>query len=114
MLTYARRAAPVLFRGVHGRVVARGVSSPRGFCDGATEEDTSASEAKAEEVKKFLDALGIESDKYVEKIPDMATLLLHTKTETLKKEGMAIKDRKKLLSHVEKYKSGLWAPPTGE
>ena len=54
-------------------------------------------------------ALGIE-EKYAEKIPNMAALLHETKTEHLKKEGMKVTDRKKLLSHVEKYKRGLWAP----
>lgn len=112
MLAVARRAVPGLFRGVEGaRGTTQGVIR-RGFCDGAaSEEDTTVSEAEKAEVGAFFNALGIEPDKYVAKsIPDMATLLHAVKTETLKKEGMTIKDRKKLLAHVEKYKKGLWAP----
>jgi hypothetical protein len=54
-------------------------------------------------------ALGIDA-KYEEKIKDLETLLYDVKTEQLKKAGLTIKERKKLLTHIEKYKRGLWAP----
>ena len=106
MLSLARRAgARVAIVASGRRVAAPFASSRRGYCDGGEASDE---EAKRE-VLTFLEALGID-EKYHEKIPDMATLLHRTKTEELKKEGMPIKERKKLLSHVEKYKRGLWAP----
>ena len=121
MLASARRAVPALFRrAASARAVAaafRGVSAD-GSAEGEEAVDASASETetekKAAEVAAFLDALSIDSGKYVDSaIPDMATLLHSVKTEQLKKEGMPIKERKKLLSHVEKYKRGLWAPSGG-
>ena len=119
MLASARRAVPALFRrAASARAVAaafRGFSAD-GSAEGEEAVDASASETekKAAEVAAFLDALSIDSGKYVDSaIPDMATLLHSVKTEQLKKEGMPIKERKKLLSHVEKYKRGLWAPSGG-
>ena len=106
MLSLARRAgARVAIVASGRRVAAPFASSRRGYCDGGEASD----EEGKREVLTFLEALGID-EKYHEKIPDMATLLHCTKTEQLKKEGMTIKERKKLLSHVEKYKRGLWAP----
>ena len=119
MLASARRAVPALFRrAASARAVPaalRGFSAD-GSAEGEEAVDASASETekKAAEVAAFLDALSIDSGKYVDSaIPDMATLLHSVKTEQLKKEGMPIKERKKLLSHVEKYKRGLWAPSGG-
>lgn len=104
MLSLARRAgARVAIVASGRRVAAPFALSRRGYCGEASDEEGKR------EVLTFLEALGIDA-KYHEKIPDMATLLYRTKTEELKKEGMPIKERKKLLSHVEKYKRGLWAP----
>lgn len=76
-----------------------------GYCDaGAGKEE----EEKAK-VVIFLEGVGIDA-KYQEKIKDLETLLYDIKTEHLKKEGMPVKERKKLLAHIEKYKRGLWAP----
>ena len=119
MLATARGAVPALFRRAASARAAP--TAIRGFgSDGSAEGnggvDAAASEREqnAAEVAAFLDALSIDSGKYVESaIPDMATLLHSVKTEQLKKEGMPIKERKKLLSHVEKYKRGLWAPSGG-
>jgi hypothetical protein len=119
MFASARRAVPALFRrAASARAVpaAFRAFSADGSAEGVGAVDTSASETeeKAAEVAAFLDALSIDSGKYVDSaIPDMATLLHSVKTEQLKKEGMPIKERKKLLSHVEKYKRGLWAPSGG-
>ena len=119
MFASARRAVPALFRrAASARAVpaAFRAFSADGSAEGEGAVDTSASETeeKAAEVAAFLDALSIDSGKYVDSaIPDMATLLHSVKTEQLKKEGMPIKERKKLLSHVEKYKRGLWAPSGG-
>ena len=41
---------------------------------------------------------------------NMKALLYDTKTDQLQGFGLSIQERKKLLSHVEKYKRGLWAP----
>ena len=93
----------------------------RGYCDAgaAAGEAEGAPDASSEEEKKkenekakvvaFLEALDIDP-KYEENIEDMETLLYEVKTEKLKKDGMTVKERKKLLSHIEKYKRGLWAP----
>mmetsp|Transcript_20345 Transcript_20345/g.32972 ORF Transcript_20345/g.32972 Transcript_20345/m.32972 type:complete len:162 (+) Transcript_20345:71-556(+) len=62
------------------------------------------------QVATFLASLDIEPGKYQEKIKDLRALLYDVKTENLKKQGMPVKQRKKLLAHVEKYKQGLWAP----
>ena len=119
MFASARRAVPALFRRAAS---ARAVPAAfRGFSadgsaagEGAVDASASETEKKAAEVAAFLDALSIDSGKYVDSaIPDMATLLHSVKTEQLKNEGMPIKERKKLLSHVEKYKRGLWAPSGG-
>lgn len=119
MFVSARRAVPALFRRAAS---ARAVPAAfRGFSadgsaegEGAVDASASETEKKAAEVAAFLDALSIDSGKYVDSaIPDMATLLHSVKTEQLKKEGMPIKERKKLLSHVEKYKRGLWVPSGG-
>ena len=56
----------------------------------------------------FSRTLGIEG--HDEKFADLKALLHDTKTEKLKEFGMSVQQRKKLLSHVEKYKRGLWAP----
>ena len=116
MVATVRGAVPALFRRVvRARAMPaafRGCSSD-GSAEGEGGVDASASEReqKAAEVAAFLDALSIDSGKYVESIiPDMTTLLHSVKTEQLKKEGMSIKERKKLLSHVEKFRRGLWAP----
>ena len=63
---------------------------------------------KPSEVSSFLRSLGIEG--HDEKFADLKALLYDTKTEKLKEFGMSVQQRKKLLSHVEKYKRGLWAP----
>ena len=63
---------------------------------------------KPSEVSSFLRSLGIEG--HDEKFADLKALLHDTKTEKLKEFGMSVQQRKKLLSHVEKYKRGLWAP----
>ena len=106
MLCLARRAGARVAVGARRRqMIPPFASSRREYCDGGEASD----EEGKREVLVFLEALGID-EKYHEKIPDMATLLHRTKTEELKKEGMTIKERKKLLSHVEKYKRGLWAP----
>ena len=63
---------------------------------------------KPSEVAIFMNAIGIEG--HDEKFADLKALLHDTKTEKLKEFGMSVQQRKKLLSHVEKYKRGLWAP----
>jgi hypothetical protein len=117
MLASARRAVPALFRRAEIARATRAASrafSADGNADGEGAVDESASEREKALVAAFLDALSIESGKYVDSaIPDMKTLLHTVKTEQLKKEGMPVKERKKLLSHVEKYKRGLWAPSGG-
>ena len=64
---------------------------------------------KKEEVQKFLGALKIDA-KFAgkDKLGDMSTVLSQTKTRYLKKEGMTVKNRKELLTHIEKFKQGLW------
>ena len=56
----------------------------------------------------FLQAIGLDS--HEDKFANMKALLHETKTDQLKGFGLSIQERKKLLSHVEKYKRGLWAP----
>ena len=108
----ARRAAPAVLRQHQSAATTLvGAQRRRGYCDaGAAGE---AGEGEEEEGKSkvlsFLEALDIDP-KYEENIKDMETLLYDVKTERLKKEGMTVKERKKLLSHIEKYKRGLWAP----
>ena len=119
---FARRAAPALLRQPQQPSIAN-VSFARaqrwrGYCDaGAAGEAEGAGESEEEKEKEkekakvvaFLEALDIDP-KYEENIEDFQTLLYEVKTEKLKKDGMTVKERKKLLSHIEKYKRGLWAP----
>ena len=108
-LRLASRAAPALAGGsIRPAAGSVGWVRARGYCDGGSAAGGEEDRHRAD-VECFLAALGIE-EKYAEKIPNMAALLHETKTEHLKKEGMKVTDRKKLLSHVEKYKRGLWAP----
>ena len=109
---FASRAAPALLRQhtqLNGLVCA-GAQRTRaaGYCDaGAAGEG--GEEDRPNEVEVFLTALDIDA-KFAEGIEDFKTLLYDVKTMRLKKAGMSVKHRKKLLSHVEKYKQGLWAP----
>ena len=111
----ARRAAPAILRQHQSAATTLiGAQQRRGYCDaGAAGEAGEGKEEEEEEGKSkvlsFLEALDIDP-KYEENIKDMETLLYDVKTEKLKKEGMTVKERKKLLSHIEKYKRGLWAP----
>ena len=86
MLCLARRAGARVAIGARRRQMIPPFASSRRKCDGGEASD----EEGKQEVLVFLEALGID-EKYHEKIPDMATLLHRTKTEELKKEGMAIR-----------------------
>ena len=72
------------------------------------EAEGEGGEEKPSEVAVFLQALGLDS--HEDKFADMKALLHDTKTDQLQGFGLSIQERKKLLSHVEKYKRGLWAP----
>ena len=49
------------------------------------------------------------AEQYEQMVLALEELTPH-QTEKLKEFGMSVQQRKKLLSHVEKYKRGLWAP----
>lgn len=108
---FARRAAPALLRQPRPDVSAAAVAAVRrqraaGY---ASSGEAGGDGEEKSPVVIFLEALGIDA-KYEANIKDLETLLYDVKTERLKREGMTVQDRKKLLSHIEKYKRGLWAP----
>jgi hypothetical protein len=100
MLRLARSALP-------SRAPAATLSCLRNMTSGqVVKEEVSTKE----EVVKFLGALKIDAkfaDK-ADKLGDMSTMLSPITTQDLKKAGMTVKQRKKLLTHIDKYKEGLW------
>ena len=102
---FARRASGAILARPCVVPAAR-VSVVRRFS--AEAEAEGEGEEKPSEVAVFLQALGLDS--HEDKFANMKALLYDTKTDQLQGFGLSIQERKKLLSHVEKYKRGLWAP----
>ena len=103
---FARRASGAILARPCVVPAAARVSVVRRFS--AEAEAEGEGEEKPSEVAVFLKALGLDS--HEDKFADMKALLYDTKTDQLQGFGLSIQERKKLLSHVEKYKRGLWAP----
>ena len=103
---FARRASGAILARPCVVPAAARVSVVRRFS--AEAEAEGEREEKPSEVAVFLKALGLDS--HEDKFANMKALLHETKTDQLKRFGLSIQERKKLLSHVEKYNRGLWAP----
>ena len=103
---FARRASGAILARACVVPAAARVSVARRFS--AEAEAEGGGEEKPSEVAVFLQAIGLDS--HEDKFANMKALLYDTKTDQLQGFGLSIQERKKLLSHVEKYKRGLWAP----
>lgn len=106
LANFARRASGAILARPCVVPAAARVSVVRRFS--AEAEAEGEGEEKPSEVAVFLQALGLDS--HEDKFANMKALLYDTKTDQLQGFGLSVKERKKLLSHVEKYKRGLWAP----